>query len=257
MLDVHPAHHAATTWRDFFIHIATIVLGLLIAIGLEQSIEWLHHRHQLQEFRAALKQERTDNRQAFVANTQGVRSNLAALRNNLLVLTYLKGHPGTPRAALPGVLIWPNWDSPFSDISWRSAANTNIAELMPREELAENAALYEWLMSLNQVSIDSWKAVSRASSYVNIDPDLTHFSPAGLDHEIELTQDALLAKETISLEMSNLARYYKDFGPGPSKEGDLFGASIVPPLTPEQQRALESARAQTNARMAATPMPNP
>ena len=24
MLDVHPAHHAASTWRDFFIHIATI-----------------------------------------------------------------------------------------------------------------------------------------------------------------------------------------------------------------------------------------
>ena len=32
MLDVHPPHHAANTWRDFFIHIATIVIGLLIAI---------------------------------------------------------------------------------------------------------------------------------------------------------------------------------------------------------------------------------
>ena len=46
MLDVHPAHHAVSTWRDFFIHIATIVLGLLIAIGLEQTVESLHHRHQ-------------------------------------------------------------------------------------------------------------------------------------------------------------------------------------------------------------------
>ena len=31
MLDVHPAHHAASSWKEFFIHIATIVLGLLIA----------------------------------------------------------------------------------------------------------------------------------------------------------------------------------------------------------------------------------
>lgn len=31
MLDVHPAHHAANTWRAFFVHIATIVLGLLVA----------------------------------------------------------------------------------------------------------------------------------------------------------------------------------------------------------------------------------
>ena len=34
MLDIHPAHHAATTWRDFFIHIATICVGLLIAVAL-------------------------------------------------------------------------------------------------------------------------------------------------------------------------------------------------------------------------------
>jgi hypothetical protein len=42
MLDVHPALHATTTWR-FFIHIATIVIGLLIAIGLEQTVELIHH----------------------------------------------------------------------------------------------------------------------------------------------------------------------------------------------------------------------
>ncbi len=46
MLDVHPARHAATTWREFFIHIATIVIGLLIAISLEQTLEFVHHRHQ-------------------------------------------------------------------------------------------------------------------------------------------------------------------------------------------------------------------
>src|SRR6516162_150479 len=46
MLDVHPAHHAASTWRDFFIHIATIALGLLLAVGLEQGVEVIHHRHE-------------------------------------------------------------------------------------------------------------------------------------------------------------------------------------------------------------------
>ncbi len=39
MLDVHPPEHTPHTWRDFFLHIATIVIGLLIAIGLEQSVE--------------------------------------------------------------------------------------------------------------------------------------------------------------------------------------------------------------------------
>ncbi|MBW4040411.1 MAG: hypothetical protein HIU91_16445, partial [Acidobacteria bacterium] len=47
MLDVHPPHQAAHTRKDFFIHIATICVGLLIAIGLEQSVEWLHRKHQV------------------------------------------------------------------------------------------------------------------------------------------------------------------------------------------------------------------
>lgn len=61
MLDVHPAHHAATTWRDFFVHIATIVLGLLIAVGLEQTVELVHRRHEAREARESIKEEAVTN----------------------------------------------------------------------------------------------------------------------------------------------------------------------------------------------------
>lgn len=51
MLDVHTSHASVHTWKDFFIHIAIITIGLLIAIALEQCVESLNHvrqRHQLQ-----------------------------------------------------------------------------------------------------------------------------------------------------------------------------------------------------------------
>jgi hypothetical protein len=51
MLDVQAPHEAVRTWKDFFIHIATIAIGLLIAIGLEQTVEFFHHCHQLQDAR--------------------------------------------------------------------------------------------------------------------------------------------------------------------------------------------------------------
>jgi len=57
MLDVHPPHHAANTWRDFFTHIATIVVGLLIAVGLEQTVEYVHHRREGAELRERLHAE--------------------------------------------------------------------------------------------------------------------------------------------------------------------------------------------------------
>jgi hypothetical protein len=49
MLDVHPPQDSIHTWRSFFIHIATIVIGLFIAVGLEQTVEYFHHRHQTRE----------------------------------------------------------------------------------------------------------------------------------------------------------------------------------------------------------------
>src|ERR1700729_324652 len=53
MLDVHAPHHA-NTWRDFFIHIATICVGLLIAVTLEQTVEAVHHHHQRKQLLVSL-----------------------------------------------------------------------------------------------------------------------------------------------------------------------------------------------------------
>jgi hypothetical protein len=49
MLDVHAPHETIHTWKDFLIHLTTIVIGLLIAVGLEQTVEYFHHRHQVAE----------------------------------------------------------------------------------------------------------------------------------------------------------------------------------------------------------------
>ena len=57
MLDIHPAQHAASTWREFFIHIATIVLGLMIAVSLEQMVEYIHHRHERRQLEEDLRAE--------------------------------------------------------------------------------------------------------------------------------------------------------------------------------------------------------
>jgi hypothetical protein len=54
MLDVHAPHQLVHTWKDFFIHIATICVGLLIALGLEQTVEAVHHHHQREQLLVSL-----------------------------------------------------------------------------------------------------------------------------------------------------------------------------------------------------------
>jgi hypothetical protein len=55
MLDVHPPHEAIQTRKGFVLHIATITIGLLIAIGLEQTVGYFHHRSVVRDTREALQ----------------------------------------------------------------------------------------------------------------------------------------------------------------------------------------------------------
>ena len=68
MLDVHPPHEAAHSWKDFFIHIATITVGLLIAVGLEQTVELFHHRHQRHQLEQELRTESLHNMNLALQN---------------------------------------------------------------------------------------------------------------------------------------------------------------------------------------------
>ena len=57
VIDVHAPHGGVHTWKDFWIHLGTITLGLLIAISLEQSVEWAHHLRQRHQLEADLQAE--------------------------------------------------------------------------------------------------------------------------------------------------------------------------------------------------------
>ena len=61
MLDVHARQESIHTWKDFFIHIATIVVGLLIAIGLEQTVEAIHHSNERRELIREMREEAEHN----------------------------------------------------------------------------------------------------------------------------------------------------------------------------------------------------
>lgn len=55
MLEVHAPHAAPRNWKDFFAQIATIVIGLLLAVGIEQTVEYFHHQSQAAVFEESLR----------------------------------------------------------------------------------------------------------------------------------------------------------------------------------------------------------
>jgi hypothetical protein len=68
-MEIHPPHQAIQSWREFLLHMTTIVLGILIAIGLEQAVGWVHHRQERSQLQKELREEAEKN-QAIPRSTR-------------------------------------------------------------------------------------------------------------------------------------------------------------------------------------------
>jgi hypothetical protein len=191
MLDVHPPHHAANSWRDFFIHIATIVVGLLIAIGLEQVVEHVHQHFELRETREALEKEQLSNESVWAENEHSWRWTFAELKNDLLVLEYIRTHPGVAQKDLPGVLSWIQNPFAWNHAVWDAAQQNGVVRMMKVEEANGYLEYYSEMAGMSRQSLAVWDALNDAHAFDLRDPDPTHLSAAQLEEVERLTAIAL------------------------------------------------------------------
>jgi hypothetical protein len=127
MLEVHAPHETVHTWKDFFIHIATIVVGLLIAVGLEQTMEAVHHRHQLHIAQENLRDEALSNREIIRADLMHVDAARRAIRENMDVL----GSTSSTPSIVP--YIGETYLFMISDAAWLTLRDNNLLSLLPPE----------------------------------------------------------------------------------------------------------------------------
>jgi hypothetical protein len=248
LLDVHPIHAPVRAWRDFFIHIATIVVGLCIAVGIQQTVEFFHDRYQRAEMRQALRIEREDNYKTLAANTAAWRWGTAELENNLLVFQHLQQHPGTPQEKLPGVLLWATSNYDFSSAAWGAVQQSGSITLLPREEIEGNSSLYSILKRVNDIQFEAARAIEEAERYDLSDADPSHLSPAQIETEIQLTQAALTMVYLRGALLRNLQAAFPDF-PATLTAKELKQMRHAPPQPTTE--LLGPARAITMERMKA------
>ena len=101
VIDIHPPHHGAMTRRDILTHLAIVVVGILMAIGLEQSVEYFHHRHLAQEAARALLEERNLDEMSNDVNIFLTKRHQRDLQHDLAILDALRAHRPLP----PGPFI--------------------------------------------------------------------------------------------------------------------------------------------------------
>lgn len=251
MLHVHPPHGPTHTWADFFIHMASICLGLLIAIGLGQTVEYLHHRHEVSETQRALEEERQENIRILHKNVERHVMAMAYLHNNLRIFDYLRDHPGTPQEKLPGILYWRIFSGQPKEAAWTTAEHTDVLSLMPREKVSDISSTYATLDYSWQQYQPVIEALAQCTLYLGQTPDATKLPPGEIAAEIESLKLAVV-REAIYGDTLSVVGRMPGFGPILSwwqmlpfdKMQDYYSwARQHPELNAPSQRDIDEARA--------------
>jgi hypothetical protein len=180
MLDVHPPHEAAHTWKAFFIHIATIVIGLLIAIGLEQTVEHFHQQHQARQLEESLDQES--------------RKNLIILRDDIALMNRVHQIEEQNKASLISARAshghidfdyidfdpTPEWFAPTNSV-WASARDNGTLSLLPPARASYLSRVDFSNSTTMEVSHQVFDARYRVLALVNLRPSLAQLTPAEQD----------------------------------------------------------------------------
>lgn len=136
-MEIHKPH-AAKSWKEFFIEIGTIVIGILIALGLEQTIEALHDRSRVAQARENIRSEIADDLGLMVTRD----------KINGCISRRLDEVDGLIRASAAGALPQgPLWiGTPFiaamADSQYMSATQSGAVSLMPSQEQSGYARIY-------------------------------------------------------------------------------------------------------------------
>jgi hypothetical protein len=190
MIDVHVPHKSEHTWTDFFIHIATICVGLLIAIGLEQAVEFVHHRHQAAELRENLH----DESEQILSDTDRC---LTSMDDRVVWLD--------TRIAQAQQAVWshqpltgaatfnPKYCAAPDIPIWRTAKESGLAFYLTRGEITGYSEMeyvvthqFDHLKQLSTTIHDTAQFIATFPRLPNSQPDFSRASPEDLRHYLAL-----------------------------------------------------------------------
>ena len=210
VLDIH-VPQATHTWKDFWIHLGTITVGLLIAIGLEQGVEKLLHLEQGRQLESDLQQEALVNRGRIAMDEAALDSDMAwllklrrdvsALREGAPKQSFVyperpETYPSNPNRSfvrLPYVTVW------------TTAQESNLIPLLPQERARNYASVHleadlatNVLLGLQEVK---WSELDKFELRFEDDllsgkPNVGKMTPAQLDEYVGVLGDVYLACRT-------------------------------------------------------------
>jgi hypothetical protein len=209
MFDIHPPHSPIHGWRDFFVQLLTITVGLLIALALEGLVEWLHHRHIMHQAQASLYVEIKANAGQMPSVLDGLHAQQKALQRDVSFLKSVIAHPEVP--------IHESIDVGFSmktfqNVSWNTAQATGALALMPYKVAQEYSNIYTEQHDLEAAELQAVRDTTISlGPFLNVadgDPNPSREEATLMKRQIEVLQGQLLLVDSY---LQDMDRHYKNF----------------------------------------------
>jgi hypothetical protein len=130
---------AVNTWRDFFVQLVIVTVGVLIALLLQGLVDWQRGQALVREARANIRQELQDNLREVDLELAGVAKRAASLDNCLKFAEELlaKGKTDIKEIDLGQSF------AELSSASWQSAERTGALALMEYRDVQSLSKLYD------------------------------------------------------------------------------------------------------------------
>lgn len=179
-MDIHAPDHPILSLKEFFVHIAVVTVGILIALSLEGVREILHDRHLVREtrenFHAELRADLDHDDREYAAVL------LAENRLKQLILDLPQLQQTRPEQIAFRLGQVDNPDYFFTQNSWQAALSTGALAHMSTDDVMTYSSVFEAVRIYTNFQAQNLIAQDRAVLFFRAHP---HPTPAELEEGTE------------------------------------------------------------------------
>lgn len=201
-MEIHAPHKPINSAKEFFFHIFTITVGILIALGLEQAVMAYHHRELPENARANILSELRDNRRELEADLKNAGARKEEHRHTIDVLNLFIARKPMHEASMTIGFNLPT----LTSTSWNTAQSTGALAYMDYRDVKRFAGVYHKQQVLLKFQDEVSRAVADAAGMFTQNPD--KMSTGDLKEAKRLAQHSLTEMTIWEDVASQLDRQY-------------------------------------------------
>jgi hypothetical protein len=165
-MEIHPPHSSIKSFKEFCVHLLTVIIGILIALSLEGLLERHHHRSLLHEARTNIAAEIRENRTRLQQGLAAAPGAEAELKRTIEAMEARRRNPQAPWSDF-------NWGFalfPLASTAWSSAASTGAIGYMDYSEVQLYTRVYllqDQFLTVQQRTLDRWLDLQKWSERIS------------------------------------------------------------------------------------------